>query len=85
METLALNSPFNVRVWQLQYDQFYDPKLKLFFIGNFKKFLLKNPSALWQASLLQRKFMEFNLGTDYWDNKIEQYRVTREKLGIKSI
>jgi hypothetical protein len=85
MEVLAMNSPFSVKVWQLQYEQFFDPKLKLFFFNNFEAFIKKNPSALWQASLLQRKFMQFNLGADYWDNKIEQYRVTREKLGIQLV
>ncbi len=83
MEVLAANSPFSVRVWQLQWDSFVDPKLKYMFIKNFQEFISRNPSALWTSAQLQRKLMEFNLGTLYWDNKVEQFRVMRLEMGVK--
>ena len=55
------------------------------FVGNFKEFVAVNPGVLWQAQALQRKLMKLNLGIHYWENKMEQYRVIREKLGIKLI
>jgi hypothetical protein len=60
-----------------------DRKLNYFFIGNFEKFLAKNPAALWKAQALQRKFEQYNLGVEYWSKKMEQFRVIRADLGIK--
>jgi hypothetical protein len=62
-----------------------DKKLKFQFIDNFELFVKRNPGALWKPQALQLKLMEFNLGKRYWDNKLEQYRVMREDLGIKLV
>ena len=64
---------------------FLDRKLNNFFIGNFEKFLHKNPGALWQAQALQKKFMQYNIGPRYWEDKMEQFRLTREDLGVRLI
>jgi len=85
LDHLAQNSPFNVRVWKLQYEQYHDPKLKFMFLTNFQAFMTNNPSALWQATLLQRQMMKANLGVAYWENKMEQFRLIREELGIKQL
>lgn len=52
------------------------------FFNNFQSFINSNPSALWQAQLLQRKLAKVNLGAAYWDKKMEQFRLVREQLGI---
>lgn len=62
---------------------FTDKKLNYYFIGNFEKFIHQNPGVLWQAQAMQRKFMKFNIGVAYWENKMEQFRVIRADLGIK--
>ena len=66
----------------IQINNFLDKKLKFMFFNNFYSFITSNPSALWQAQLLQRKFAKANLGTGYWDKKMEQFRLVREQLGI---
>jgi hypothetical protein len=60
-----------------------DKKLKHQFIANFNDFVAQNPGALWQPQLLQQRLKKYNLGIQYWDKKMEQYRVIRENLGIK--
>jgi hypothetical protein len=59
-----------------------DKKLTFQFIKHFENFIKQNPGALWQPQLLQQKLMKANLGKTYWDNKIEQYRVIRQQMGI---
>jgi len=82
---LAEASAFNVKSWELQYEQFHDKKLKYQFVTHFEQFVKQNPGALWKPQELQQQFMEFNLGKRYWNNKLEQYRVIRENLGIKLV
>ena len=82
-EIIAENSPFNVKVWQLQWVHFHDKKLKFMFLTHWLAFVKVNPSTLWQVQLLQRKFMQDNLGVLYWENKIEQFRIVRQDLEIK--
>jgi hypothetical protein len=76
---------FSVKNWQIQYQSFYNKTLGYMFIGNFKDFVAVNPGVLWQAQALQRKLMKSNLGIKYWENKMEQYRIVRQQLGIKLI
>eukprot|EP01033_Poteriospumella_lacustris_P007676 gene7676-5518_t len=80
---LAEGSPFNVKQWEYQYETYHDKKLKHQFIANFNDFVAQNPGALWQPQLLQQRLKKYNLGIQYWDKKMEQYRVIRENLGIK--
>ena len=82
-DLLAENSPFNMRVWQLQWTQFHDPKLNAMFIKHFLEFTAANNSLLWQMQVLQRRLMQDNLGVKYWEAKIEQFRVLREGLQLK--
>ncbi len=60
-----------------------DKKLKFQFIKNFEAFIHQNSGALWQPQLLQQQLMKANLGKVYWENKIEQFRVVRENMGIR--
>lgn len=80
---LAKGSPFNGRAWEIQYEQYYDQKLKYMFVPQFLEFIAANPGALWQPQLLQQRLKKANMGLNYWDKKMEQYRVIRENLGIK--
>ena len=62
-----------------------DKKLKFLFISSFESFVFRNGGVLWRAQLLQQKFMALNIGKIYWENKIEQYRVTSEQLEITQL
>ena len=62
---------------------FTDKKLNYFFIGSFERLIHYNPGVLWQAQALQRKMMEAALGVQYWERKMEQFRLIRADLGIK--
>ena len=83
LAVLQQNSPYNLKVWQLQWPGYHDLKLKLMFMKHFLSFAEHNPSVVWQAQLLQRKFADDNLGKKYWDAKAEQFRVIREELKVK--
>eukprot|EP01038_Epipyxis_sp_PR26KG_P007474 gene7474-10187_t len=80
---MAANSPFTWKVWMHQYDRYYDKKLGNMFINDFENFLSNNPGALWQAQALQTKFMQYNLGPEYWAKKTEMFRLTRINMGLK--
>jgi len=60
-----------------------DKKLKFQFISNFEQFTKQNPGVLWKPQALQQQLMEHNLGKRYWNDKLEQFRLVRENLGIK--
>ena len=45
LRMLAENSPFNVAVWELEYNNYYDKKLKYLFVTNFERFVFKNPGT----------------------------------------
>jgi hypothetical protein len=47
------------------------------------RFTTSHPGVLWQLQNLQQALMKANLGKVYWEKKMEQYRVIREKFGIK--
>lgn len=64
---------------------YLDKKLKFQFIKNFDDFINQNPGALWKPQLLQQKLKKANLGINYWEKKMEQYRLIRENLGIRLI
>lgn len=83
VDFLAEGSGRSSRVWQLQWDNYSDPRLNTMFPGGFERFVLSNPSTLWQAQDLQRRLMSINIGEVYWDNKIEQFRVMRKEIGVK--
>ena len=76
-------SPFALLSWKLAYNDFYDKKLNHLFIKQFVEFTYNYPGVLWQPQLLQEKLRAFNLGKAYWAEKMEQYRVIREDMGIK--
>ncbi len=59
--------------------------MKFQFIKNFEDFVEKNPGSLWKPQLLQQKLMKANLGVTYWEKKIEQYRITRENMGVRLV
>jgi len=83
VEYLAEGSGRSARVWQLQWDNFCDIKLGALFVTGFENFVKSNPSSLWQAQDLQRRLMKINIGEEYWDNKMEQFRVLRKEIGVK--
>mmetsp|Transcript_1317 Transcript_1317/g.1387 ORF Transcript_1317/g.1387 Transcript_1317/m.1387 type:complete len:1578 (-) Transcript_1317:176-4909(-) len=85
LELLSQDSPFNLKTWEVQYERFHDKKLKFQFIKNFEDFVEKNPGSLWKPQLLQQKLMKANLGVTYWEKKIEQYRITRENMGVRLV
>ncbi len=64
---------------------FADKKLKFLFISQFEQFVFRNGGVLWRPQLLQQKLMKLNIGKIYWENKMEQYRVTREQLNITQL
>lgn len=80
---LGEGGPFNIRIWELQYDQYHDKRLRYQFVKNFQEFVTSNPGVLWMPQKLQQKLIDINLGKVYWAKKMEQYRVVRENLGIK--
>lgn len=83
VQMLGEGGPFNVKIWEGQYDRFHDVKLKQQFVKNFLDFVDKNPGVLWQPQKLQQQLMDRTLGRAYWAKKMEQYRVVRQGLGIK--
>lgn len=72
----------SIKIWVLQYDTFKDPKLDALFLAGFDDFVCKNPSSTWQVEYLQRLIMEANLGTAYWEKKMEQFRITRADMEL---
>eukprot|EP01035_Chromulina_nebulosa_P022004 gene22004-28486_t len=82
MEYLAEGGLQNPISWQAQFKNFQHKQLGYFFLEDFEKFVLKNPTTIFRAQELQRFFMRLNLGEAYWEKKMNQFRIIREDMGI---
>jgi hypothetical protein len=82
MDILAEDTRRNPKVWMLAWPKFMNPSLNAIFLPEYEAFTDENPSTLWMVQLLQTKIMEKNLGRSYWDDKVEQFMLTRKDIGV---
>ena len=85
IEDLTEGTESNVRLWQLQYKHFSDPKLGYMFYNHFEAFGTNYNMVMFQVERLHELLQSKNLGQLFWDRKREQYKVIREDLGVKLV
>jgi hypothetical protein len=74
----------NTVKWVRAFDTYCNPKLKLMFFNDYERFFRTNPRACWGLNEIQTKFMQHNIGRNYWDTKCENFAYIRKGLGFVS-
>jgi hypothetical protein len=74
----------NMVKWVRSFDNYCNPKLKLMFFSDYERFFRTNPRACWGFNEIQTKFMQHNIGRNYWDTKCENFAYIRNGLGFVS-
>ena len=82
MEYLGEGSTTNIKLWQLQYKNYSDRKLGYMFFTHFENFGDQFSFVMWQVNKLHRLMQDNNLGREFWDNKREHFKKTREDMGV---
>ena len=70
-------------LFDMQYDDFYDRRLNGVLYTSFERFVRCNPVLLWVPQKMQEAFRKHNLGREFWDRKMEQFRLVRKELGVE--
>lgn len=74
----------NMVKWVRAFDTYCNKKLKLMFFSDYERFFRTNPRACWGFNEIQTKFMQHNIGRNYWDTKCENFAYIRKGLGFVS-
>ena len=82
VEYLGEGSTTNIKLWQLQYKNYSDRKLGYMFFTHFENFGDQFSFVMWQVNKLHRLMQDNNLGREFWDNKREHFKKTREDMGV---